>query len=180
MSAKVSLRRFEAGDAAAVHRWFSNRELTENLLETRLSFSEEEAERWVERAMRTDGEDRKFAVVMEGHTEVVGFTALYGLFRQIAPELGALIGEPVAWGKGVGREAERLTLARAFGEFGAHRVYGRIPAINERAKRAFQQQGARPEGVMRRHIKRDGRFIDVEIWGVIAEEFTGRDRPPAP
>ncbi len=84
--------------------------------------------------MDDSGEDRKYAIVVEGYEEPVGFTALYGLFRQTAPELGALIGDDVR-GKGVGRRAEALTLAKAFDEFGAHRVYGRIPARNEVAKK---------------------------------------------
>ena len=76
--------------------------------------------------MDDSGEDRKFAIVVEGYDEPVGFTALYGLFRQTAPELGALIGDDVR-GKGVGRRAEALTIAKAFDEFGAHRVYGAHP-----------------------------------------------------
>ena len=78
------------------------------------------------RSPTTPREDRKWAIEVEGHDEPVGFTALYGLRGQLPPELGAMIGEKVR-GRGVGREAERLTVAKAFEEFGAHRVYGRIP-----------------------------------------------------
>ena len=88
--------------------------------------------------MDDSGEDRKYAIVVEGYDEPVGFTALYGLFRQTAPELGALIGDDVR-GKGVGRRAEALTIAKAFDEFGAHRVYGRIPARNEVAKKTVTE-----------------------------------------
>ena len=130
----VSLRPFQPGDAAAVHRWFNNPQATQTLMEQRDEFTIEQAEAWTERAQDDSGEDRKFAIVVEGYEEPVGFTALYGLFRQTAPELGALIGDDVR-GKGVGRRAEALTIARAFDEYGAHRVYGRIPARNEVAKK---------------------------------------------
>ena len=105
--------------------------------------------------MDDSGEDRKYAIVVEGYGEPVGFTALYGLFRQTAPELGALIGDDVR-GKGVGRRAEALTLAKAFDEFGAHRVYGRIPARNEVAKKTVAGLGWKHEGTMRAHLRRDG------------------------
>ena len=127
------------GDAAAVHRWFNNPEATRTLMEQRGRFSARSrpepgcSGRWT-----TGGEDRKYAIVVEGYEEPVGFTALYGLFRQTAPELGALIGDDVR-GKGVGRRAEALTIAKAFDEFGAHRVYGRIPAHNEAAKRVVDE-----------------------------------------
>ena len=117
-------------------------------------------------AAESDGEDRKWAIEVEGRDEPVGFTALYGLFRQTAPELGALIGDDPG-ARGVGREAERLTVAKAFGEFGAHRVYGRIPAFNVPAKKAVTWQGWKQEGTMPEHIRRpDGTLIDCEIWGI--------------
>ena len=168
---EVSLRRFEPGDAGAVHRWFNNPAATKTLMEQRDSFSPEEASAWVVRAMDDGGEDRKYAIVVEGHHEPVGFTALYGLFRQTAPELGALIGDDVR-GRGVGRRAEALTIAKAFDEFGAHRVYGRIPAHNEAAKRVVTSLGWRHEGTMRGHLRRDGEAAaDCEVWGVLPDEF---------
>src|SRR4051795_8196363 len=156
---EVSLRRFEPGDAPAVHRWFNNPEATKSLMEQRSSFSEEQARAWVERAMDDSGEDRKYAIVVEGYEEPVGFTALYGLRRQTAPELGALIGDDVR-GKGVGRRAEALTIAKAFDDFGAHRVYGRIPANNEAAKRVVASLGWIHEGTMRSHLSREGELAD--------------------
>ena len=138
-----------------MHRWFNNPAATASLMEQRDSFSLEEAEAWVGRAMDDSGEDRKYAIEVEGYEEPVGFTALYGLFRQTAPELGALIGDDVR-GKGVGRRAEALTLAKAFDEFGAHRVYGRIPARNEVAKKTVAGLGWKHEGTMRAHLRREG------------------------
>lgn len=170
-SPHVSLRGFEPGDAAAVHRWFNNPTATASLMEQRDSFSLEDAEGWVRRAMNDSGEDRKFAIVVEGYDEPVGFTALYGLFRQTAPELGALIGDDVR-GKGVGRRAEAQTLARAFDEFGAHRVYGRIPARNEVAKKTVAGLGWKHEGTLRAHLRREGAPADdCEVWGVLPDEF---------
>jgi [ribosomal protein S5]-alanine N-acetyltransferase len=168
---EVSLRPFEPGDAPAVHRWFNNPEATKSLMEQRGSFSPEEAEAWTQRAVAGNDEDRKYAIVVEGYDEPVGFTALYGLFRQTAPELGALIGDDVR-GKGVGRRAEALTIKKAFDELGAHRVYGRIPARNEIAKKTVASQGWQYEGTMRAHLAREGEPPDdCEVWGVLPEEF---------
>jgi len=167
---EVSLRPFEPGDAAAVHRWFNNPEATKTLMEQRESFTREDAEGWVARAVGGSEEDRKYAIVVEGYEQPVGFTALYGLFRQTAPELGALIGDDVR-GKGVGRRAEALTIAKAFDEFGAHRVYGRIPARNEIAKKTVSSLGWVYEGTMRAHLNRPDGVDDCEVWGVLPDEF---------
>jgi RimJ/RimL family protein N-acetyltransferase len=167
---EVSLRPFEPGDAGAVHRWFNNPEATRTLMEQRDGFSPGEAEAWVRRAMDDAGEDRKYAIVVEATRSRSASPALYGLFRQTAPELGALIGDDVR-GKGVGRRAEALTIARAFDEFGAHRVYGRIPARNEVAKKTVAGLGWKHEGTMRGHLRRPDGVDDCEVWGVLPDEF---------
>lgn len=167
----LSLRGFRANDLVAVHRWFNDDRATATLMERRDSFSLEQAERWVAAAMDESGEDRKFAVAIRGVDEPIGFTALYGLFRQTAPELGVLItGSPVV--PGAGRLAEALTIAKAFDEYGAHRVYGRIPARNRAAKWVVESLGWQREAVMRGHLARTGLPADdCEIWGVLPEDF---------
>lgn len=167
---RVSLRPFEPGDAAAVHRWFNNREATRTLVVQRESFSRKEAEDWVARAMDDRGEDRKYAIVVAGRAEPVGFTALYGLSREGGPELGALIGDDVRRG-GVGRRAEALTIAKAFDELGAHRVYGEIPAFNEAAKRTVAGLGWRHVETLKDGGERDGEPFDLEVWAVLPDDF---------
>jgi diamine N-acetyltransferase len=170
----ISLRDFRPEDADAVHRWFNSPAATANLLEHRESFTEDDARRWVERAIeQTDdpeSDDRKWAIEVEGIDEAVGYTALYGLRRQTAPELGAIVGDERVAGKGVGREAERLTNQKAYEEFGAHKVYGRIPATNEAAKKAVIYNGWKQEGVLRRHVRHGDELIDVELWGGFPED----------
>jgi len=170
MARGISLREFQPGDEGAVHRWFNSAAATANLLEHRESFSEEDAKGWVERAMETSGEDRKWAIVVDGIEEPVGYTALYGLGRQTAPELGAIVGDERVAGRGVGREAERLTNKKAYEEFGAHKVYGRIPATNQAARKAVVYNGWQQEGVLRRHVRHGDELIDVELWGGFPED----------
>jgi RimJ/RimL family protein N-acetyltransferase len=180
MARGISLRDFRPEDAEAVHRWFNSPAATADLLEHRDSFTEEDARRWVARAIEQasdpSSDDRKWAVEVEGIDEPVGYTALYGLRRQTAPELGAMMGDERVSGKGVGREAERLTNMKAFEEFGAHKVYGRIPATNEAAKKAVIYNGWKREGILHKHVRHGGELIDVELWGGFREDLP---EPPA-
>ena len=77
-----SIRDFRIDDAAAVHRWFNNREATKTLMEQRVSFSLESAEGWTANAAEQSGEDRKYAIEVPGIEQPIGFTALYGLFSR--------------------------------------------------------------------------------------------------
>ncbi|SRR5581483_2671918 len=177
--AEITLRDFRPEDAPAVHRWFNDPRVTADLVGSRASFSAEDARAWVERAMDAS-RDRKWAIVLGGRTEPVGFVALFGLDRQTGPELAVLIGDPEAWGRGVAREAERQACIRAFEEYGAHRIHAEIPATNEAAKRVVTHLGFKREGVMRRAIRRGADAVDNEVWGLLPEEFTGWERAPAP
>jgi RimJ/RimL family protein N-acetyltransferase len=70
----------------------------------------------------------------------------------------------------VGRVAARLTNKIAYEEFGAHKVYGRIPATNEAAKKAVIYNGWKQEGVLRRHVRHGDELVDVELWGGFPED----------
>ena len=172
--AEVTLRDFRPGDAEAVHAWFNDPQVTADLVGSRDSFSMEAAAGWVQRAMDTS-EDRKWAIIIDGGEDAVGFVALFGLDRQLGPELAVLVGDPSAWGKGVAREAERQACNRAFSEYDAHRIHAEIPATNEAAQKVVTFLGFQLEGTMRRAIVRGDERVDNQVWGLLAEDFTGWD-----
>jgi RimJ/RimL family protein N-acetyltransferase len=172
VAATIELRDFRPEDAAAVHRWFNDERVTADLVGRREGFSEEDAGGWVERAIDRS-RDRKWAIVLDGGTEPVGFVALFGLDRETGPELAVLVGDPAAWGKGVAREAERQACIAGFGEHEAHRIHAEIPATNVAAQKVVTFLGFVREGVMRRAIVRGDERIDNEVWGLLPEEFTG-------
>jgi [ribosomal protein S5]-alanine N-acetyltransferase len=170
--ARIELRDFEPGDAGAVRRWFNDPRVTADLVGRRESFSEEDARAWVERAM-DPRRDRKWAILLDGGAEPVGFVALFELERETGPELAVLVGDPDAWGKGVAREAERQACVHAFERYGAHRIHAEIPTTNRAAQKVVTHLGFQREGVMRRAIRRGDEAVDNEVWGLLPEEFTG-------
>lgn len=174
----MTLRDFRPGDAEAVYGWFNDDRVTAGLVGTRESFTLEDAGGWVERAIDTS-RDRKWAVTIDGDDRAVGFVALFGLERELGPELAVLIGDPDAWGKGVAREAERQACIEAFRNYDAHRIHAEIPATNAAAQRVVTFLGFRQEGSMRRAIRRGGDRIDNQVWGLLPEDFTGWERQPS-
>src|SRR4051812_24583838 len=123
--------------------------------------------------------DRKWAILLDGGAEPVGFVALFGLERATGPELAVLVGDPDAWGKGGAREAERQACLRAFREHGAHRIPAETPATNRAAQKVVTYLGFQREGVMRKAIRREDDMIDNEVWGLLPEEFTGWPNGPS-
>ncbi len=172
MAAAIELRDFRPEDVAAVHRWFNEPRVTADLVGSRESFSEDDARGWVERAVDTS-RDRKWAILLDGRDEPVGFVALFGLDRETGPELAVLVGDPDAWGRGVAREAERQACVRAFNDYCVHRIHAEIPATNRAAQKVVTFLGFQREGVMRKAIRRGDEAVDNEVWGLLPEEFNG-------
>ena len=172
MAAAIELRDFRPGDARAVHGWFNDPRVTADLVGRRETFTDEDAAQWVERAMDAS-RDRKWAVVLDGRPEPVGFVALFGLERETGPELAVLVGDPAAWGRGVAREAERQACLQAFRRYKSHRIHAEIPATNVAAQKVVTHLGFRREGVMRKAIRRGSEAVDNEVWGLLPEDFTG-------
>jgi [ribosomal protein S5]-alanine N-acetyltransferase len=170
---RVSLTDFTPADAVLVHRWFNTPQALEGLVQYREDFGEQDARDWVDRALSRNGRDRKWTITLADRPSPVGFTALYGLGGQAAPELGILIGEPEVWGQGVGTEAQRLTIRRAFDEFDAHRVVEQILAGNSRARHVVERLGFELEGIMRGHVRRRGTLLDVAVYGLSREAWRG-------
>jgi RimJ/RimL family protein N-acetyltransferase len=172
--ATVALRDFQPEDSRAVHRWFNDERVTADLVGRRESFTENDARGWVERAMDTS-RDRKWAITIDDSDNAVGFVALFGLDRDLGPELAVLIGDPAAWGRGVAREAERQACIHAFDRLGAHRIHAEIPATNVAAQKVVTALGFQREGVMRAAIRRGDEAIDNQVWGLLPGDFTGRE-----
>ena len=99
-------------------------------------------------------------------------TGLSGRHRRAA--WGWYIGEPASRGRGAGRAAQALGLDIAFGELGLEKVWAEVLADNDTALKAQDAAGFRREGYLRRHILKHGRFRDVVLLAILADEWRAR------
>ena len=74
-------------------------------------------------------------------------------------------------GQGIGTQATELLLKKAFVEFGLERVYLTVLADNAHAKHMYERAGFVKEGTLRKHIYRDGQFLDWDLYGILKEDF---------
>lgn len=104
-----------------------------------------------------------------------GFLMLSGITgTQQRGQWGWFIGDPESRGRGAGRAAQALGLDRAFREMGLQRVWSEVLAGNDAALKAQAAAGFRREGYLRRHAFKHGRFHDVVLLGILAEEWSER------
>jgi ribosomal-protein-alanine N-acetyltransferase len=118
-----------------------------------------------------------YFVVLRSSDEIVGVITLSEIVRGLfqSAYLGCYAFMPHA-GRGYMREGLRLTLDRAFGALGLHRVEANIQPQNKPSLKLFRRAGFRREGYSPRYLKIHGRWRDHERWALLAEEWRERKR----
>jgi [ribosomal protein S5]-alanine N-acetyltransferase len=167
-SGRVLLRELQRSDAAALLRIVRAPEVARHTWQPPATV--EAFERFIEWAWaeRAIGRYVCFGVVPPGTNDVVGMFELRplqpGFFRA---ELGFFL-EPAAWGTGVFQDAAELLIDFARAELGVHRIEARASVDNSRSNAALQKIGARHEGRLRAAFVCEGRFVDQNLWAVVA------------
>ena len=86
--------------------------------------------------------------------------------------LGATLYGRRWWGTAVNPEAKLLLLAHCFDDCDFGRVKIQTDALNTHSQAAIAKLGARREGVLRRHLRReDGTFRDTVVYSILADEW---------
>jgi RimJ/RimL family protein N-acetyltransferase len=92
-------------------------------------------------------------------------------YRNRRGEVGIMIGEPGARGKGYGTEAMRLLLDFAFTALGLNSVMLQYYEFNHAARRCYEKAGFRESGRWRESLWSGGRFWDQVFMDVLSSEF---------
>jgi len=85
-------------------------------------------------------------------------------------ELGYWLGVGY-WQRGYATEAAREMLRYGFEDLGLHRIFASHFKHNPASGRVLQKLGMRYEGCQREHLCKWEQFIDLELYGLLREEW---------
>jgi RimJ/RimL family protein N-acetyltransferase len=126
-------------------------------------------------AAENDDSTSQFAICLAGNQQLIGWIALTHIsWTNRCAELAVYIGETIHQDKAQGTEAIGLLLDYAFNELNLHRVELEVVSYNERAKSAYRKLGFTKEGSKREYGQRDGQRYDLEIDGLLADEYRAK------
>jgi N-acetyltransferase len=92
--------------------------------------------------------------------------------RNESIHLGATLYGSRWWGTQVNPESKLLLMTHCFEDCGCGRVRIQTDVLNTRSQAAIAKLGAKREGVLRRHMKReDGSFRDTVVYSVLKNEW---------
>jgi len=135
---RLRIRRAQPEDAAASYRWFADPTVTAYLpLAGKGALPLEEIQAYLARVATTDRPEVAIGIDLMGDGPIGcgGFRN----FEADAAELSLILGEPSAWGQGLGAEALHLLLTFAFEQLALARVWLVVRADNARAVGLFKK-----------------------------------------
>ena len=171
-TARLLLRPLEGGDAPALARLAGSREVAATTLRIPHPYTEDDARTFLDAAAKDFRESRAvvFAICVSPERELCGCVGLHISPAHRHAELGYWIGVPF-WGKGIATEAAQAVAGFGFSTLHLHRIYAHYFAGNDGSRRVLEKIGMRYEGRLRQHIVKWDQLIDIENYGILADEF---------
>lgn len=172
LTARLTLRPFTPGDAAAVGALCGDREIAAGTLLIPHPYSRADAEAWIatHQAAFEAGTQVVFAVALRATTAVVGSVGLAIERAHDRAELGYWIGRE-HWNRGYATEAARAVIAYAFETCALERVFASHFMRNPASRRVLEKAGMRHEGTARHYVKKWGVYEDGGLYALVRADF---------
>ncbi len=172
-SERLWLRAVRPEDALAVAELAGDRRVARQLADVPTPFPIDQATRWLEARVErwSRGGGPTFAITCPPlGPALLGTLSLRCIPRDHRAELGYWLGVPY-WGQGLASEAVACALRWAFTETGLYRIYAQVITSNKRSHRVLLKSGMTHEGTRRGHLRKGRRFVDVDQYGILRDEW---------
>jgi RimJ/RimL family protein N-acetyltransferase len=165
----VILRAFEREDAERSYRWMNDPSIVRTL-KSRYPIAFQTEIEWLDRAMRSNTNERHFAIERKDDRTHIGNASIHEIdWVSRTAWFGLFIGEPTAWNRGFGSDAIRTLVRFAFEEMNLQKLRINVFDYNERAKHVLESQGFVREGHLRREFYREGVLHDILILSIFRD-----------
>ena len=171
-TARLLLRSLDHADVPNMVRLAGAKEIAATTLNIPHPYAVEDALRFLESSSQDfrTGRSASFAISILPERELCGVVGLTIAYTHKHAELGYWIGVPF-WGTGFATEAATAVVEFGFETLRLNRIYAHHFTGNKASQRVLEKIGMSHEGRFRQHIRKWDEFIDIENYGVLAEDF---------
>jgi ribosomal-protein-alanine N-acetyltransferase len=174
---RLVLRPFTFDDALAVQVLAGAPEVADTTLHIPHPYPSGAAEQWIatHAGAWESGTGATYAVSDAATDTLTGAVTLVIAPAHARAELGYWIGVPF-WNRGYCTEATRALVDLGFGSLGLHRIQARHLTRNPASGRVMLKLGMRMEGINRDAMRKNGRFEDLAVYAILADEWVAGHR----
>lgn len=171
---RLVLRQFEVTDAEAVQHLAGAKEVAAGTFLPH-PMDRQAAHDWITERLKNQaaGTGVTFAITLAESGEVIGSIGLEIVAEHEQGRLSYWLGSAY-WNHGYGTEAVTALVDYGFLSLKLHRIYAPHFHTNPASGRVLQKVGMTHEGRLREHYIRFGQRIDVELYGMLRQEFIAR------
>ncbi len=170
---RLRLRPFSMNDAGEVQRMANDREIAANTRTIPHPYPMEVAREWLGRheQLWNEGKAAVFAIEITETGQLCGAIGLEISDEHQSAELGYWVGREF-WNRGICSEAGLAVLRFGFESLGLHRIHAHYLTRNPASGRVMEKIGMKKEGLLREHVRKWGRYEDVQFYGILRSEFS--------
>jgi len=163
----LALTEVRPSDVAALVTYLQEQEIYANTLAIPHPYTQEDAEDWIARC-QAQAQLLTFAL-RNREGEVIGGAGFQDFEVGVdhRAELGYWLARPY-WGQGLMPLVVQTLCQFGFQELSLAKITALVFATNQRSARVLEKSGFVQEGYLRRHFRKDGIFIDVKAYGLLA------------
>lgn len=171
----VRLRRMSVADKARVLAWRNLPEVSAYMFtDHRITLAEHDD--WFSAAL-DDGARRYWIIELDDMP--VGLADLTEISAaQKRATVGLYLADPRVRGRGVGVAADRLIIRYAFEDLGLEKLSAEVLVTNEPGMKVHLHHGFRVDGILRDHVIKGGRRVDVATLSLLRDEWSDTESPP--
>jgi [ribosomal protein S5]-alanine N-acetyltransferase len=169
INSHIHLSMIRSSDKAAYLEHLKEKEIYDRTLHIPFPYTEAQADQWlahVQKLTMKHGQPVQWAIRNETDYLIggIGFDGL-DLGKSHRAEIGYWLAKPY-WGRGIMTAVVKKACEFAFNEWELLKITAHVFAFNLASARVLEKCGFREEGYLRNHFQKDGRLIDVRLYGL--------------
>lgn len=169
---RLVLRPLRDDDAPTMQKLAGDRRIATTTLTIPHPYEDGMAEAFVasQRETYAKGEAATYGITLRADGTFVGVIGFVADVIHAHAEIGYWVAVPY-WRRGYGYEAARTLLDHGFETRGFQRIHAQVYRGNQASRRILEKLGMAYEGCLRQHIRRLGTVHDVELFGILRDEW---------
>ncbi len=169
---RVQLTEIRPADKPAFVVHLNDRDIYERTLRIPYPYTEAEADAFLKHVAESterQGQPTHWALRNEREELIggLGFTD-FEIGSSHRAEIGYWLAKPY-WGQGIMTAAVRAACAFACDEWELVKIVAHVFVNNPASARVLEKNGFVQEGYLRKHLRKDGRYLDALLFGLLAE-----------
>ena len=164
----IHLSAIEEGNKAAFVEFLNDKDIFDKTLRIPYPYSDEDADKFigiVTEATARYGHPVHFAI-RDGDNQLIGGCGFDGLSYGHRAEIGYWLAKQY-WGQGIMTDVVRSACAFAVEQWKLVRITAHVFEFNKGSARVLEKSGFEFEGLLRKHHKKDGKFLDSKLYALV-------------